>query len=239
MSTGRGAVFNSKSIAFTDSLTVFNTFLGLIISFRLNSAFTQWRAGMVTIGALSEVARDIVGSGCAYVSTTIKEETTELDAEDDNTHVEEPLKDEDESKHLALKGLQPISRDILEKCTFFAELRRLVFLYIAIVFHDCHGRDGIDTLKDTGVLTDAEYDELYACGSEHKKPSEDMNSFCDLVRRTPHKLRATITELWLKRLVQVATNCGNPSQVTSLLKKMKPPPSVGGNMLEFVHGLYF
>ncbi|KAL4087514.1 hypothetical protein PRIC1_013404 [Phytophthora ramorum] len=159
MSTGRGAV-NSKSIVFTDSLTVFNTFLGLIISFRLNSAFTQWRAGMVTIGALSEVARDSVGSGCAYASTTIKEETTELDAEDvhDNTHVEEPLKDEDESKHLALKGLHPISRDTLEKCTFFTELRRLVFLYIAIVFHDCRGRDGIDKLKDTGVLTDAEYD---------------------------------------------------------------------------------
>ncbi|KAL4151750.1 hypothetical protein PRNP1_008688 [Phytophthora ramorum] len=185
---------------------------------------------MVTIGALSEVARDIVGSGCAYVSTTIKEETTELDAKDvhDNTHVEEPLKDEDESKHLALKGLQPISRDILEKCTFFTELRRLVFLYIAIVFHDCRGRDGIDKLKDTGVLTDAEYDELYACGSEHKKPSEDMNSFCDLVRRTPHKLRATITELWLKRLVQVATNCGHltPGNASSLQSKISQLPNL-------------
>ncbi|KAL4165116.1 hypothetical protein KRP22_003847 [Phytophthora ramorum] len=163
---------------------------------------------MVTIGALSEVARDSVGSGCAYASTTIKEETTELDAEDvhDNTHVEEPLKDEDESKYLALMGLQPISRDTLEKCTFFTELRRLVFLYIAIVFHDCRGRDGIDKLKDTGVLTDAEYDELYACGSEHKKPSEDMNSFCDLV----------------------ATNCGHltPGNASSLQSKISQLPNL-------------
>ncbi|KAL4144676.1 hypothetical protein PRNP1_013802 [Phytophthora ramorum] len=92
----------------------------------------------------------------------------------------------------------------------------------------CRGRDGIDKLKDTGVLTDAEYDELYACGSEHKKPSEDMNSFCDLVRRTPHKLRATITELWLKRLVQVATNCGHltPGNASSLQSKISQLPNL-------------
>lgn len=72
-------VATRNSTAFTDSLTVFNTFLGLIISFRLNSAFTQWRAGMVAMGALSEAAREIVSSGCAYVSTTIKEELKERD----------------------------------------------------------------------------------------------------------------------------------------------------------------
>ncbi|KAJ8548543.1 hypothetical protein ON010_g11132 [Phytophthora cinnamomi] len=75
-------VATRNSTAFTDSLTVFNTFLGLIISFRLNSAFTQWRAGMVAMGALSEAAREIVGSGCAYVSTTIKEELKERNVED-------------------------------------------------------------------------------------------------------------------------------------------------------------
>ncbi|EEY53606.1 uncharacterized protein PITG_07291 [Phytophthora infestans T30-4] len=160
-----------ESTAFTDSLTVFNTFLGLIVSFRMNSAFSQWRAGVVAVGSLSEAARDIVGSGCAYASN--------------------------------------IPQDVLEKCTFFTELRRLVFLYIAIVFHDCRGLDGIDKLKEAGVLTDAEYDELYACGSEHKMQVEDKESYRAIVRRTPHKLRATITELWLKRLVQVATNRGH------------------------------
>ncbi|KAL3667465.1 hypothetical protein V7S43_007687 [Phytophthora oleae] len=176
------------STAFTDSLTVFNTFLGLIVSFRMNSAFTQWRAGVVAVGSLSEAARDIVGSGCAYVSTTIKQELAEVT---DTVEV------------------ATIPQDVFEKCTFFTELRRLVFLYIAIVFHDCRGLDGIDKLKEAGVLTDAEYDELYACGSEHKMQVEDKESYRAIVRRTPHKLRATITELWLKRLVQVATNRGH------------------------------
>ncbi|POM80577.1 Hypothetical protein PHPALM_1564, partial [Phytophthora palmivora] len=119
----------------------------------------------------------------------------------------------------------PISRDILEKCTFFTELRRLVFLYIAIVFHDCRGRDGIDKLKDTGVLTDAEYDELYASGSEYKKECDDIQSYGDLVRRGPHKLRAAIAELWLKRLVQVACQCdhlttGNASTLQSKIAQL-------------------
>ncbi|EGZ26156.1 hypothetical protein PHYSODRAFT_487500 [Phytophthora sojae] len=217
-------VATRNSTAFTDSLTVFNTFLGLIISFRLNSAFTQWRAGMVAMGALSEAAREIVSSGCAYVSTTIKEELKERDVGDTNDEaiadaakragrtLEEEIELGKKRKHMG--GVkhhkkQPIPRDVLEKCTFFTELRRLVFLYIAIVFHDCRGRDGIDKLKDSGVLTDAEYDELYACGSEHKKQVKDKESYRALVRRTPHKLRATITELWLKRLVQVATRRGH------------------------------
>ncbi|KUF99213.1 Adenylate cyclase [Phytophthora nicotianae] len=189
------------STAFTDSLTVFNTFLGLIVSFRMNSAFTQWRAGVVAVGSLSEAARDIVGSGCAYVSTTIKNELTEA------TNKAEP-EHEGSTKNDNFKASN-IPQDVLEKCTFFTELRRLVFLYIAIVFHDCRGLDGIDKLKEAGVLTDAEYDELYACGSEHKMQVEDKESYRAIVRRTPHKLRATITELWLKRLVQVATNRGH------------------------------
>ncbi|EGZ26157.1 hypothetical protein PHYSODRAFT_540712 [Phytophthora sojae] len=179
-----------ESTAFTDSLTVFNTFLGLIVSFRMNSAFTQWRAGVVAVGSLSEAARDIVASGCAFAST--------------------------------------IPQDVLEKCTFFTELRRLVFLYIAIVFHDCRGVDGIDKLKEAGVLTDAEYDELYACGSEHKLKVEDQESYRAIVRRTPHKLRATITELWLKRLVQVATNRGHltPPNSNNLQIKLARLPNL-------------
>ncbi|KUF97728.1 hypothetical protein AM588_10010163 [Phytophthora nicotianae] len=201
-------VTTSKSIAFTDSLTVFNTFLGLVVSFRLNSAFNQWRSGMVAMGALSEAARDIVGSGCAYVSTTVKEEAKEY--ANDEAKQAQPMEEQAGQKSEKFDDTkpQPISRDILEKCTFFTELRRLVFLYIAIVFHDCRGRDDVDKLKDLGVLTNAEYDELFASGSEHKK-EEEIESYCDLVRRTPHKLRATITELWLKRLVQVAAQCGH------------------------------
>jgi putative membrane protein len=217
-------VSTRNSMAFTDSLTVFNTFLGLVISFRLNSAFTQWRSGMVAMGALSEAARDIVGSGCAYVSTTIEEER-DLERKSSGADAEnasQPLKEEPEQPQVQ------ISRDILEKCTFFIELRRLVFLYIAIVFHDCRGRDAIDKLKESGVLTEAEYDELYASGAEYKKHGNDMESYCDLVRRTPHKLRATITELWLKRLVQVAGKCGHltPANAGSLQSKISQLPNL-------------
>ncbi|KAE8895408.1 hypothetical protein PF005_g7109 [Phytophthora fragariae] len=223
-------VATNKSMAFTDSLTVFNTFLGLIISFRLNSAFNQWRAGMVAMGALSEAARDIVGSGCAYVSTTIKEEleecTNEAKKDEDNaTQAQEEHKSNGDECH---DKPRPISRDILEKCTFFTELRRLVFLYIAIVFHDCRGRDGIDKLKDSGVLTEAEYDELYASGSEYKKEVNEVESYWDLSRRTPHKLRAAITELWLKRLVQVASQCGHlaPGNASTLQSKISQLPNL-------------
>lgn len=216
-------VATQKSTAFTDSLTVFNTFLGLIISFRLNSAFTQWRSGMVTIGALSEAAREIVGSGCAYVSTTIKEELNERNVVDtndkaiaeaaeraDQTSNDEVEPDKKRKKIRAAHYTQQlISRDLLEKCTFFTELRRLVFLYIAIVFHDCRGIDGIDKMKNSNILTDAEYDELHACGSEQKRDVKDKESYRAIIRRTPHKLRATITQLWLKRLVQVATRRGH------------------------------
>ncbi|KAF4322174.1 hypothetical protein BBO99_00002060 [Phytophthora kernoviae] len=192
-------VATRESTAFTDTLTVFNTFLGLITSFRMNSAFSQWRAGVVAVGSLSEAARDIVGSGCAFVSTTITKELTE-------PHNAEPSKRENST---GSDNSTAISKDVMEKCTFFTELRRLVFLYIAIVFHASRGLDGIDKLKETGVLTAAEYDEMYACGTEHQMQVEDSESYRAVVRRTPHKLRATITELWLKRLIQVATMRGH------------------------------
>ncbi|KAE9360728.1 hypothetical protein PR003_g14 [Phytophthora rubi] len=147
-----------ESTAFTDSLTVFNTFLGLIVSFRMNSAFTQWRAGVVAVGSLSEAARDIVASGCAYVSTTIRKETP------GSADVQETKGENATEKSKSPRKRRPsvdfkastIPQDVLEKCTFSTELRRLVFLYIAIVFHDCRGVDGIDKLKEAGVLTDAE-----------------------------------------------------------------------------------
>ncbi|CEG39418.1 Bestrophin/UPF0187 [Plasmopara halstedii] len=208
-----------ESTAFTDSLTVFNTFLGLIISFRMNSAFVQWRAGVVAVGSLSEAARDIVASGCASVCTTIESEcTVATDIPETGNYY---TFGED-------KTTSSIPKDVLEKCTFFMELRRLVFLYIAIVFHHCRGVDGIDKLKEAGVLTDAEHDELYACGSEYRVQVEDKESFRAVVRQTPHKLRATITELWLKRLVQVATDRGHLSgaNASALHSKLSRLPNL-------------
>ncbi|KAG7400980.1 hypothetical protein PHYBOEH_003570 [Phytophthora boehmeriae] len=202
-------VATRESTAFTDSITVFNTFLGLIVSFRMNSAFSQWRAGVVAVGSLSEAARDIVGSGCAYVSTTIAKELSE------SLNPESPKCEAGSGDSAA------IPKDVLEKCTFFTELRRLVFLYIAIVFHAFRGVDGIDKLKEAGVLTNAEYDEMYACGTEHQMQVEDRESYRAVARRTPHKLRATLTELWLKRLVQVATMRGHLTPPNAINLQMK------------------
>ncbi|CAI5715780.1 unnamed protein product [Peronospora destructor] len=215
-----------ESTAFTDSLTVFNTFLGLIVSFRMNSAFTQWRAGVVAVGSLSETARDIVSSGCAYVSTTIRTEVAEA-----ATIGRDTMKTENphlEPRSIGDSKTSTISQDVLEKCAFFTELRRLVFLYIAIAFHGCRELDGIDKLKESGVLTDAEYDELCACGTENVRQVEDKESYRATVRRTPHKLRATITELWLKRLVQVATNRGHltPQNSNNLQIKLARLPNL-------------
>lgn len=196
-----------ESTAFVDTLTVFNTFLGLIISFRMNSAFQQWRSGVVAVGALSEAARGIVSSGCAYVSATLPVSKPTSQSSD---------KSDDGKDHAA-----PIPRDIMEKCTFFTELRRLVFLYIAIVFHDCRARDGIEHMKDSAILLESEYRELHACGTEHPKRIVNKESYHAVVQRTPHKLRATIVELWLKRLVEVATQRGHMSPVNSNMLQLK------------------
>ncbi|TMW66340.1 hypothetical protein Poli38472_004105 [Pythium oligandrum] len=197
-----------ESTAFVDTLTVFNTFIGLMVSFRMNSAFQQWRSGVVAVGALSEAARGIVSSGCAYVSATVPQPPSSPASDSSTTS------DEEVRSHT-------IPRDIMEKCTFFTELRRLVFLYIAIVFHDCRGRDGIDTMKDAAILTESEYDELYACGSERPKKIVDKESYYAVVQRTPHKLRATVVELWLKRLVEVATQRGHLSSVNANMLQLK------------------
>lgn len=78
------------------------------------------------------------------------------------------------------------------------------------------------------MLTEAEYDELYASGSEYKKEMNEVESYCDLTRRTPHKLRAAITELWLKRLVQVASQCGHltPGNASTLQSKISQLPNL-------------
>jgi hypothetical protein len=96
------------------------------------------------------------------------------------------------------------------------------------VFHDCRGLDGIEKLKESGVLTTTEYDELYACGLEHYRRVENDESYGAVVGRTPHKLRAAITELWLKRLVQVATNRGHltPQNSNSLQLKLARLPNL-------------
>lgn len=203
-----------ESTAFVDTLTVFNTFIGLTVSFRLNSAFEQWRSGVVATSSLSEAARGIVSSGCAYVSATLPPSDTHSPTESGGDEA-----DHDEKN-------QGISRDTLEKFTFFTELRRLVFLYIAIVFHDCRGRDGIDKMKEAAVLTDSEYDELYACGSERPKRITDNESFTSVAQQTPHKLRATIVELWLKRLVEVASRRGHlsPGNASMLQTKIAQLP---------------
>lgn len=191
-----------ESTAFVDTLTVFNTFLGLTVSFRLNSAFQQWRSGVVAVGSIGETARAIVASGCAYVSVPTARSSTALASEGRGTS-------------------SPISRDILEKCTFFTELRRLVFLYIAIVFHDFRGRDGVDKMRESGVLTESEFDEMYACGTEQSKIVANKESFQAVVQKTPHKLRLTIVELWLKRLVEVAAQRGHLSPVNANTVQLK------------------
>ncbi|TYZ62502.1 hypothetical protein PybrP1_008712 [[Pythium] brassicae (nom. inval.)] len=193
-----------ESTAFVDTLTVFNTFLGLTVSFRLNSAFQQWRSGVVAVGSLAETARAIVASGCAYVSVPRAASSTTATT---------PAKD---AHKTASEGRSaPISRDVLEKCTFFTELRRLVFLYIAIVFHDFRGRDGIDTMRESGILTESEYDEMHACGTEQSKTVTNKESFQAVVQKTPHKLRLTVVELWMKRLVEVAAQRGHLSPVNA------------------------
>lgn len=214
-------VLTRESTAFVNTLAVFNMFLGLMISFRVNSAFQQWRSGVDAIGSLSEAARGIVASGCAYVSAA-------LPVFQAGTATTEAAIDSKVDQERRENRPSPIPRDILEKCTFFTELRRLVFLYIAIVFHDCRGRDGIEEMRDSAILTESEFDEMYACGTEQPKQVMNKESYQADVKRTPHKLRATIVELWLKRLIEVAAHRGHlsPANAINLQARIAQLPSL-------------
>lgn len=181
-------VVTTVSTAFSGTIIVFNTFIGLIMSFRLNSAFSQWRAGVVAVGSVQETARSLVSSGCAFASIiNIKKNENKGTGQDENN---------------------AIPRDVVERTYFFTELRRLVFLYIAIVFHDCREVDGIDRMLECEVLTRGEYDELRACGCEEHNNSNtanwDPDCYMGMMNGNPQWKRATIVELWLKRLVVVA-----------------------------------
>lgn len=228
-------VHTRESTAFVDTLTVFNTFLGLLMSFRMNSAFQQWRAGVVAISALSEAARGIVASGCAYVSVKVPTNTVEKGSigQPAPTGVSSsPEKSRSPNDKISpadntAPSSTPIPHDVIEKCTFFKELRRLVFLYIAIVFHDFRGRDGIDKMREAQIITPSEYDELYACGSEQAGQPIRKESYHSVVLRTQHKYRATVVELWLKRLVEVAAQRGHlsPGNASVLHNKISQLPS--------------
>ncbi|ETV82468.1 hypothetical protein H257_05095 [Aphanomyces astaci] len=58
---------STMSVACTYTLNVFNVFLGLLISFRLNSAFNQWRSGVVAMGSVGDAARGIVSSTVSFL----------------------------------------------------------------------------------------------------------------------------------------------------------------------------
>ncbi|RHY14867.1 hypothetical protein DYB25_000807 [Aphanomyces astaci] len=58
---------STMSVACTYTLNVFNVFLGLLVSFRLNSAFNQWRSGVVAMGSVGDAARGIVSSTVSFL----------------------------------------------------------------------------------------------------------------------------------------------------------------------------
>ncbi|RLN49644.1 hypothetical protein BBJ28_00024371 [Nothophytophthora sp. Chile5] len=112
----------------------------------MNSAFVQWRAGVLAVGSLSEVAREITACGFSFSSTTIKTELLQANtqaASQSNPELPKPNTfDFEEIDHeqsgggpgtQSLSKVTAIPRCIIEKCKFFTELHLLVFLCIAIV----------------------------------------------------------------------------------------------------------
>ncbi|CAK4698543.1 hypothetical protein AeMF1_009151 [Aphanomyces euteiches] len=154
------------SLACTSTLSVFNVFLGLLISFRLNSAFTQWRSGVVAMGSVGDAARGIVSSTISFLDFGVDGE---------------------------------------EKLRFMAELRRLVCLYVSILVQDARGcaQEDIQVFIDCHLLTDTEAEEMNRCGVISNNEPVLKGRQVSVAQVAPQKLRATIVELWIRRLIQV------------------------------------
>lgn len=170
-----GIFQSTDSTAFKDTLTVSNTFMGLLISFRLNSAFQQWRAGVVAIGAFGEAARNLMSTACAQLDV--------LSFDEESSSIQE---------------------DTALKLNFLTDLRRLVLLYVAIVFHHCRDMEDMQRLKATNLLTETEFQELEASGAESRMAVHRNKHKKSVASASPNKLRAAAVELWLRRLVQDA-----------------------------------
>ncbi|OQR97658.1 hypothetical protein ACHHYP_10122 [Achlya hypogyna] len=168
------------SLAFIDTLTVFNVFIGLMISFRLNSAFNQWRAGVVAIASVAEAARGIVASTAAMLDFCVAGE---------------------------------------DKLHFMSEMRRLVCLYVSIIVQDARGhvQDDLQPFIACNLLRDSEADEMRRCGVIVQREKE-TTAFSTVAQANPHKLRATIVEVWIRRVIQAGGRRGwfAPPQAASL-----------------------
>ncbi|KAF0700667.1 Aste57867_8845 [Aphanomyces stellatus] len=170
------------SIACGYTLSVFNVFMGLLISFRLNSAFNQWRAGVVAMGSVGDAARNIVSSTISYLDFGVDGE---------------------------------------EKLRFVTELRRLVCLYVSILVQDARGcaTDGIQSFIDGNLLADSEAEEMKRCGVVSEAPTSAPKSHgrVTVAQSNPTKLRASIVELWIRRIIQIGhrrTWFGMPQSAT-------------------------
>ncbi|KDO26830.1 hypothetical protein SPRG_08121 [Saprolegnia parasitica CBS 223.65] len=66
----------NTSIALKDLHIIANTFIGLLISFRLNSAFQQWKSGLGDITLFTQTARSVVSTFASFL--TKSDDSTEL-----------------------------------------------------------------------------------------------------------------------------------------------------------------
>ncbi|EQC31511.1 hypothetical protein SDRG_10685 [Saprolegnia diclina VS20] len=169
------------SLAFIDTLTVFNVFIGLMISFRLNSAFNQWRAGVVAIASVAEAARGIVASTASMLDFCVAGE---------------------------------------DKLHFMSEMRRLVCLYVSILVQDARGfvQNDIQPFIACNLLRDSEADEMRRCGVITRQNDDPTTHYTTVAQANPHKLRATIVEVWIRRVIQAGGRRGwfAPPQAASL-----------------------
>jgi putative membrane protein len=61
-------VYVNASTAIKDLLPISNSFLSLLISFRLSAAFSNWKIGLSDIVTLNQTARTLLSMMCSYMS---------------------------------------------------------------------------------------------------------------------------------------------------------------------------
>lgn len=167
-----------NNTAMDKTLSALNSFMALLISFRLNAAFGQWRSGVVSVSSFAAAVRTLMSMACSYL---IYPNVNQPDA--------------------MSSGITPPSSPMMvhsvarEKAIFqfLTDLRRLLLLYVGLVF--AHFRNTY-AFNGSTMMTQDECNEMNMSGAMMNQANDETS-----VKGPPNKRRVVMVELWIRRLL--------------------------------------
>ncbi|RHY31277.1 hypothetical protein DYB32_003647 [Aphanomyces invadans] len=93
-----------------------------------------------------------------------------------------------------------------EKLRFASELRRLVCLYVSILVQDARGcaQEDLSSFIQCHLLAENEAEEMKRCGVVCNRARVQKGRGVTVAQANPYKLRSSMVELWIRRLIQIA-----------------------------------